>query len=118
MKQCPGRIQVMSLMCPGHVQRRVFLDNFLTRMPQICETKAARKLTQSGTPRQLWCFALEFGLDDRILETVVLGETDDIGPFCEFDFGIGPSFGTVVLLFLATPWYLGNTLVPALTWDL
>ena len=60
---------------------------------------AARKLTRSVTPRQLWCFALEYKsyvcshtahdiyqLDGRIPETVVLGETADISPFCEFGF--------------------------------
>ena len=60
---------------------------------------AARKLTRSGAPRQLWCFALEyksyvclhtandiFKLDGSIPEMVVLGKTADISPFCEFGF--------------------------------
>ena len=60
---------------------------------------AARKLTRSGAPRRLWCFALEyesyirshtahdiFQLDGRVPETVVSGETADISPFCEFGF--------------------------------
>ena len=58
----------------------------------------ARKL-RSGTPLQLWCFALEyelyvhsktahdiFQLDGHVSETVVSGETADISPFCEFGF--------------------------------
>eukprot|EP00804_Cyclotella_cryptica_P025829 CCRYP_002699-RA/>CCRYP_002699-RA protein AED:0.25 eAED:0.20 QI:0/-1/0/1/-1/1/1/0/678 len=60
---------------------------------------AARKLTRSGAPQQLWCFALEYELyvrshtahdiyrlDGRVPETIVLGETADISPFCEFGF--------------------------------
>jgi hypothetical protein len=60
---------------------------------------AARKLTQSGAPRQMWCFALEYKLyvrlhtthdiyrlDGRVPKTVVSGETADICPFCEFGF--------------------------------
>eukprot|EP00804_Cyclotella_cryptica_P020326 CCRYP_014066-RA/>CCRYP_014066-RA protein AED:0.16 eAED:0.16 QI:0/0/0/1/1/1/3/0/747 len=60
---------------------------------------AARKLTRSGAPRRLWCFALEYEayvrshtahdiyrLDGRVPETVVSGETADISPFCEFGF--------------------------------
>ena len=59
----------------------------------------ARKLTQSGAPRELWCFALEYEsyvclhtahdiyqLDGNIPETVVLGKTADISPFCELGF--------------------------------
>eukprot|EP00804_Cyclotella_cryptica_P019581 CCRYP_014330-RA/>CCRYP_014330-RA protein AED:0.31 eAED:0.31 QI:0/0/0/1/0/0/3/0/417 len=60
---------------------------------------AARKLTRSGAPRRLWCFALEYEayvrshtahdiyrLDGRVPETVVSGKTADISPFCEFGF--------------------------------
>ncbi|KAL7480721.1 hypothetical protein ACHAW6_006386 [Cyclotella cf. meneghiniana] len=60
---------------------------------------AARKRTQSGAPRQLWCFVLEyesyvrlhtahdiFQLDGHVPETVVSGKTADISPFCEFGF--------------------------------
>eukprot|EP00804_Cyclotella_cryptica_P020249 CCRYP_010925-RA/>CCRYP_010925-RA protein AED:0.44 eAED:0.44 QI:0/0/0/1/0/0/2/0/119 len=60
---------------------------------------AAWKLTRSGAPQWLWCFALEYEsyvwshtthdiycLDGRVPETVVLGETADISPFCEFGF--------------------------------
>ena len=68
---------------------------------EIWELKkgAGRKLTRSGAPRQLWCFALEYEayvrshtahdiyrLDGRVPETVVSGETADISPFCEFGF--------------------------------
>ena len=68
---------------------------------EISELKkgAARKLTRSGVPRRLWCFALEYKsyvrlhtahdiyqLDGRVPETVVSGETADISPFCEFGF--------------------------------
>eukprot|EP00804_Cyclotella_cryptica_P021920 CCRYP_000874-RA/>CCRYP_000874-RA protein AED:0.26 eAED:0.26 QI:0/0/0/1/1/1/2/0/446 len=60
---------------------------------------AARKLTLSGAPCRLWCFALEYEayvhshtahdiyrLDGRVPKTVVSGETADISPFCEFGF--------------------------------
>jgi hypothetical protein len=60
---------------------------------------AARKLTRSGAPRWMWCFALEcesyvcshtahdiYCLDSRVHETIVSGETADIRPFCEFGF--------------------------------
>eukprot|EP00956_Cyclotella_meneghiniana_P018312 scaffold30420_cov55-Cyclotella_meneghiniana.AAC.1 len=60
---------------------------------------AARKLTCSGAPARLWCFALElesyvrsntahdiYKLDGHVPETVVSGETADISPFCEFGF--------------------------------
>ena len=63
---------------------------------------AARKLTRSGAPCRLWCFALEYEsyirshtahdiyrLDGRVHETVVSGETADISPFCEFVLGLG-----------------------------
>ena len=58
---------------------------------------ATRKLTRSGAPKWLWCFALEyeayvrshnaldiFKLDGRIPETIVLSESGSISPFCEF----------------------------------
>ncbi|KAL7476070.1 LOW QUALITY PROTEIN: hypothetical protein ACHAW6_001951 [Cyclotella cf. meneghiniana] len=56
-----------------------------------------RKLTQSGVPRWLWCFALEYKsyvcshtahdiFQGHAPETVVLGKTADISPFCEFGF--------------------------------
>eukprot|EP00804_Cyclotella_cryptica_P022264 CCRYP_020542-RA/>CCRYP_020542-RA protein AED:0.22 eAED:-0.25 QI:0/0/0/0.5/1/1/2/0/420 len=60
---------------------------------------AARKLTRSGAPLRLWCFALEYEayvrshtahdiycLDGRVPEMVVSGETADISHFCEFGF--------------------------------
>ena len=60
---------------------------------------AARKLTWSGAPLRLWCFALEyesyvrlhtehdiFQLDGCVPEIVVSGKTADINPFCEFGF--------------------------------
>eukprot|EP00804_Cyclotella_cryptica_P003812 CCRYP_018937-RA/>CCRYP_018937-RA protein AED:0.24 eAED:0.24 QI:0/0/0/1/0.66/0.5/4/0/462 len=60
---------------------------------------AAGKLTRTGAPQRLWCFALEYKsyvrshtahdiyrLDGRVPETIVSGETADIGPFCEFGF--------------------------------
>jgi hypothetical protein len=60
---------------------------------------AARKLTQSGAPRGLWRFVLEYqsyvhshtaddinSLDGWVPETVASGETADISPFCEFGF--------------------------------
>ena len=63
---------------------------------------AARKLTQSGAPRRLWCFALEYKsyvhlhtahninqLDGHVPKMVVSGETVDIYPFCEFGFWEG-----------------------------
>jgi hypothetical protein len=59
----------------------------------------ARKLTRSGAPQWMWCFALEYEsyvrshtahdiycLDGHIPETVVSSETADISPFCEFSF--------------------------------
>ena len=38
--QCPGHVHDVSLTCPGRVHGRVFLNNFSTRTPWICETKA------------------------------------------------------------------------------
>ncbi|KAL7474686.1 hypothetical protein ACHAW6_000648 [Cyclotella cf. meneghiniana] len=91
----------------------------------------ARKLTWSGAPRQLWCFALKyksyvhshtahdiFQLDAHAPKTAVSGETADISPFCELAFGIGLSLGRMVLLFLTTTWCLASTLVLVLMWGL
>ncbi len=60
---------------------------------------AARKLTWSDETRRLWCSAMEYEsyvplhtahdiykLEGHVPETVVLGETADISPFCEFGF--------------------------------
>eukprot|EP00804_Cyclotella_cryptica_P017681 CCRYP_017149-RB/>CCRYP_017149-RB protein AED:0.55 eAED:0.42 QI:0/0/0/0.5/0.66/0.5/4/0/308 len=69
---------------------------------------AARKLTRSG--------ALA-GCDGRVPETVASGETADISPFCEFGFGIGLSFVTKALLFLATPSHSGKYLGPSIDRD-
>ncbi|KAL7488110.1 hypothetical protein ACHAW6_013709 [Cyclotella cf. meneghiniana] len=73
-------------------------SNSTERKIRELKTGAARKLTQSGVPKWLWCFVLDqsyvqlhtaldiFKLDGRIPETDVLGETADISPFCEFGF--------------------------------
>jgi hypothetical protein len=60
---------------------------------------ATRKLTRSGVPYQLWCFALEYELyvcshtahdiyklDGWFPKTVVSGETADMSPFCDIKF--------------------------------
>ena len=60
---------------------------------------AARKLTWSGVPRSLWCFALEYKsyvclhtahdiyqLDGHVPEMAILVETADVSPFYELNF--------------------------------
>ena len=84
---------------------------------------AARKLTRSDAPRRLWCFALEYKsyvrshtahdiyqLDGCVTEMVVLGETSDISPFCEFGFWDWVKFRENVSFFLTTKNYLASTL--------
>eukprot|EP00804_Cyclotella_cryptica_P009222 CCRYP_020309-RA/>CCRYP_020309-RA protein AED:0.34 eAED:0.42 QI:64/0/0/1/0/0.33/3/0/271 len=71
----------------------------LLSMREIKELKkgAAWKLTWSGAPQRLWCFALEYELyvwlhtahgiyhlDGHVPEMIVSGENADISPFCEF----------------------------------
>ncbi len=92
---------------------------------------AARKLTWSGAPRRLWCFALEYEsyvrlhtahdiyqLDGCIPKMVILGETAEINPFCEFFFWDWVKFWDRGLVFLMTHWNLESTLVPVLMWGL
>eukprot|EP00804_Cyclotella_cryptica_P017310 CCRYP_020331-RA/>CCRYP_020331-RA protein AED:0.23 eAED:0.25 QI:0/-1/0/1/-1/1/1/0/484 len=88
---------------------------------------AARKLTRSGAPRRLWCFALEYEayvrshtahdiyrLDGRVPETVVSGETADISPFCEFGFWDWVKFRDQGVAFPGDALVLGKYLGPSI----
>ena len=74
-------------------------SNFAEHEIRELKKAASRKLTQSGAPCKLWCFALGYKsyvcshtshdiycLDGRVPETVISGETANISPFCEFGF--------------------------------
>eukprot|EP00804_Cyclotella_cryptica_P001676 CCRYP_009051-RA/>CCRYP_009051-RA protein AED:0.08 eAED:0.08 QI:0/0/0/1/0.5/0.6/5/0/841 len=91
---------------------------------------AARKLTRSGAPRRLWCFALEYEayvrshtahdiyrLDGRVPETVVSGETADISPFCEFGFWDWVKFRDQGVAFPGDALVLGKYLGPSIDRD-
>ncbi len=88
---------------------------------------AARKMTRSGAPRRLWCFALEYEsyvrshtahdiykLDGRVPETVVSGETADISPFCEFGFWDWVKFRDHGVAFPDNALILGKHLGPSI----
>ncbi len=88
---------------------------------------AARKLTLSGAPRRLWCFALEyesyvrsytahdiFQFDGRIPEMVVSGETADISPFCEYSFWDWVKFREDGVAFPDNQMVLGKYLGPSI----
>jgi hypothetical protein len=88
---------------------------------------AARKLTRSGAPLRLWCFALEYEsyvrshtaldiykLDGRVPETIVSGETADISPFCEFGFWDWVKFWDNGIAFPNDPMILGKYLGPSI----
>ncbi|KAL7475140.1 hypothetical protein ACHAW6_001066 [Cyclotella cf. meneghiniana] len=103
-------------------------------LSEIRELKkgAARKLIQSGVLRQLWCFELEHESyvhshishdisqsDGCIPKMVVLGERPQtLAHSVNLSFGIGSSFGRMVLLFQMTKWYLASTLALVLMWVL
>ncbi|KAL7475735.1 LOW QUALITY PROTEIN: hypothetical protein ACHAW6_001643, partial [Cyclotella cf. meneghiniana] len=85
---------------------------------------AARNLICSDVPRQLWCYALEYKsyvcshtahdinkLDGCVPETVVLGKTADISPFCEFGFW---DFLRPWVAFPENPLVLGKYLGPSI----
>ncbi|KAL7487372.1 hypothetical protein ACHAW6_012975 [Cyclotella cf. meneghiniana] len=86
---------------------------------------AAKKLTCSGAPRWLCCFALEyesyiclhtaldiFQLNGCIPEMFVLAHSVNLA------YETGFSSRTDMSLFLMTRWYLANTLVSVLMWGL
>ncbi|KAL7485243.1 hypothetical protein ACHAW6_014108 [Cyclotella cf. meneghiniana] len=88
---------------------------------------AARKLTHSGAPRQLWCYALEYEsyvrshtahdiykLDGHVPNTVVLGKTVDTSPFCEFGFWDWVKFQDKGITFPDDPLVLGKYLGPSI----
>eukprot|EP00804_Cyclotella_cryptica_P015837 CCRYP_006340-RA/>CCRYP_006340-RA protein AED:0.27 eAED:0.33 QI:64/0/0/1/0/0.33/3/0/257 len=88
---------------------------------------AARKLTRSGAPQRLWCFALEYEsyvrlhtthdiyhLDGRVPETVVSGETADISPFYEFGFWDWVKFRDQGVAFPGNALVLGKYLGPSI----
>ncbi|KAL7475891.1 hypothetical protein ACHAW6_001785 [Cyclotella cf. meneghiniana] len=87
----------------------------------------ARKLTLSGEHRRLWFFALEYEsyvclhtahdiyqLDGGVPETVVLGETADISPFCEFSFWDWVKFREDGVTFPDNQMVLGKYLGPSI----
>ena len=78
-------------------------------------------------PRHLWCFALEYEsyvrlhtahdiyqFDGRIPETVVLDETADISPFCEFGFWDWVKFREKCVAFPGDPMVLSKYLGPSI----
>ncbi|KAL7487724.1 hypothetical protein ACHAW6_013295 [Cyclotella cf. meneghiniana] len=88
---------------------------------------AARKLTRSGAPRRLWCFALEyesyvrshtahdiFQLDGHVPKMVILGETADISPFCKFGFWDWVKFRDKGVAFPDDQMVLGKYLGPSI----
>jgi hypothetical protein len=88
---------------------------------------AARKLTQSGAPCRMWCFALEYEsyvrshtahdsycLDGCVPETVVSGETEDISPFCKFGFWDWVEFRIHGVAFPDNAMVLGKYLGPSI----
>eukprot|EP00804_Cyclotella_cryptica_P027817 CCRYP_009226-RA/>CCRYP_009226-RA protein AED:0.27 eAED:0.33 QI:0/0/0/1/0/0/4/0/432 len=87
---------------------------------------AARKLTRSGAPRRLWCFALEYEayvrshtahdiyrLDGRVPRQSSL-ETADISPFCEFGFWDWVKFSDQGVAFPGDALVLGKYLGPSI----
>ncbi|KAL3786440.1 hypothetical protein HJC23_011021 [Cyclotella cryptica] len=88
---------------------------------------AAWKLTRSGAPQWLWCFALEYKsyvrshtvhgiyrLDGPVPETIVSGETANISPFCEFGFWDWVKFQDQGVAFPGDALVLGKYLGPSI----
>eukprot|EP00804_Cyclotella_cryptica_P019304 CCRYP_006183-RA/>CCRYP_006183-RA protein AED:0.20 eAED:0.20 QI:0/0/0/1/0/0/5/0/657 len=88
---------------------------------------AAQKLTRSGAPLRLRCFALEYEsyvrlhtahdiyrLDGQVPETIVSGETVDISPFCEFGFWDWVKFRDQGVAFPGNALVLGKYLGPSM----
>ncbi|KAL7475156.1 hypothetical protein ACHAW6_001083 [Cyclotella cf. meneghiniana] len=88
---------------------------------------AAGKLTWSGVPRWLRCFVLKYEsyvclhiahdiyqLDCHVPKTVILGETADVSPFCEFGFSDWVKFKEDGVAFPDNQMVLGKYLGPSI----
>jgi hypothetical protein len=100
-------------------------SNSVEREMRELKKGAARKLTRSGAPLRMWCFALEyksyahshtthdiFQLDGHVPEMVVSGKLPTLALSVRSAFGIGLSSGNNVSPFQMTPWYLASTWLP------
>ena len=85
----------------------------------------ARKLTRSGAPRRLWCFALEYEsyvrshtahdiyrLDGRVPETISLVRLQILALSANWAFGNELNSGSTAWPSPTTPWYLASTWAP------